>query len=205
MATFISLHIKSGNRIRITELLQELSEIIEIAQGPYPKELNSNILLDDASGPTFMAVGHTDNGWTAVHLNSFKKLHDWAEAIAKALNTTVIQIIGQTVSDVYYFLMYEKGLLRREIEVYHGDMENLTDRGEKFRFERTSLVPVSDEDYENLFDRDTLEAYCKEIGFDLFSEVEPEFYYILRRPELGKTIKEYAATFTPKKPWWKFW
>ena len=185
--------------------MQELSSVDEMTSGIYPKELDHNILLSDKTDPTFIAIGNTQNGWTSVQLNSFKKLHNWAQKISKELNTTFIHIIGQTASDVYYFLVYERGLLRREIEIYYGDLDNTTDKGEKFSFEKPSLIPASDEDYENIFDRDTLEQYCKAFGFDLFYQDEYDSYYILRKKVLGKTIREYAASYNKPKPWWRFW
>ena len=205
MATFTSLHIQSDNRAHIAKILQELSDINEMTHGSYPKELDENLLFDENADPSYMAIGNVQNGWTTVQINSFKKLHKWAAKISKELNTSVIQIIGQTTSDVYYFLMYDKGNLRREIEIYHGDFDNAIDIGEKFSFEKPSLIPQSDEDYQNLFDRDSLEQYCKKFGFDLFYDVQPDFYLILRNRKIGKTLKEYAASYSKTKPWWKFW
>lgn len=205
MATFISLHIKSENRVQIAQLLQELSNIAEVYQGIYPKELDSSILLGDNTDPTFMAVGNVQNGWTTIHLNSFKKLHSWIETISKRLDTSVINIMGQSTSDIYYFLLYERGVLRREIEIYYGDLNNAIDKGEHFSFEKPSLIPVDDEDYENIFDMDSIERYCKEFGFDLFSEHEPDFYIILKHRKIGKTVRNYVSSHLTKKPWWKFW
>ena len=173
--------------------------------GEYPKELDENILLDDKAYPTYMAIGNVQNGWTTVQINSFKKLHDWTRKISKELDTTGIQIMGQTASEVYYFLIYEKGNMRREIEIYHGDFDNIIDEGTKFPFEKPSLVPINDEDYEDLFDNDTLEQYCKEFGFDLFYDEPPEYYYILRNQKIGRTISDYVSSHKKEKPWWKLW
>jgi hypothetical protein len=203
MATFISLHIKSDNRAHVAKLIQELSDVNHMTYGSYPTELDENILLDENANPNFIAIGDVENGWISVQLNSFKKLHDWTQKISKELNTSVVQVIGQTASDAYYFLMYDKGTLRREIEIYYGELDNIIDKGEKFAFEKSSLVPLNDDDYENLFNRDTLEQYCKELGFDLFNDVQPEFYYILKNKKLHKTLSEILAS--KKKPWWKFW
>jgi len=205
MATFISLLIKSDNRIHIAKILQELSGVNQMTHGAYPKGLDENILLDDKADPTYIAIGNVQNGWTMVQVNSFKKLHSWTEKISKELDTTVIQIMGQTASDAYYFLMCDKGNMRREIEIYHGDFNNIIDKGEKFSFEKPSLIPANDEDYEDLFDRDTLEQYCKEFGFDLFFDEPQDYYYILKNQKLGKTINEYATSYKKTKPWWKFW
>jgi len=205
MATFISLQIKSDNRAHIAKLLQELSDINEMTHGSYPKELDENLLLDENADPSYITIGNVQNGWTTIQINSFKKLHKWVEKISKELSTSVIQIMGQTASDVYYFLMYDKGILRREIEIYRGDFDNTIDIGEKFSFEKPPLIPQSDEDYQNLFDRDSLEQYCKEFGFDLFYDVQPDFYFILRNRKIGKTLKKYATSYSKTKPWWKFW
>ena len=186
------------------KLLQELSCADQLITGPYPKELNDNILLGEYANPTFLAISDVQNGWITVQINSFQKLYDWAEIISKELNTSFIQIIGQTVSDVYYFLLYENGVLRREIEIYHGELDNITDKGEKFPFEKPSLVPINEGDYKDIFDRDTLEFYCKEFGFDLFEYPEPDLYFILKKKNLGTTIKKYVLANQPK-PWWKFW
>jgi len=199
MATFISFHIKSDNRIHITKILQELSDVNQLIQDNYPEDFDESILFDDNTDPTYIVIGNVQNGWTTVQINSFKKLHNWTKKISQELNTIAIQIIGQTVSDVYYFLMYDNGCLRREIEVYHGDFDNIIDKGEKFLFERSSLIPVNDEDYEYLFDRDTLEHYCKELGFDLFYDEPPEHYYILKKNSLGKTIKDHLASYKKLK------
>ena len=205
MATFISLHIKSDNRIHIAKILQELSDVNQMTIGAYPKELDENILLDDKANPTYIAIGNVQNGWTTVQINSFKKLHNWTEKISKELDTTVIQVMGQTASDVYYFLMYDKGNMRREIEIYHGDFDNIIDIGEKFPFEKPSLVPANDEDYKHLFDRDTLELYCQEFGFDLFYDEPPDNYYILKNQNSSKTLNRHVGFYEKTKPWWKIW
>jgi hypothetical protein len=113
MGAFISLHIKSDNRIHIAKLLQELSDINQMTHGTYPTGLYENILFDDKADPTYMTIGNVQNCWTTVQINSFKKLHNWVETLSKELDTAAIQIMGQTVSDVYYFLMYDRCLSKR--------------------------------------------------------------------------------------------
>ncbi|MFL9483385.1 hypothetical protein ACI6Q2_11455 [Chitinophagaceae bacterium LWZ2-11] len=204
MSTFISFHIKSDDRNEIANLLQELSGVEQITEDvSYPNDLFRNILMVENADPSFLAVGNVENGWTTVYLNSFKKLNNWAQKISQRLDTTFIHVIGQNTSDVYYFLVYESGELKREIEVYHGDLENVIDKGDRLWFEKESLVPLHEEDYDNLFDIDTIEQYCKEFGFQLFPEVQPKCYLILRKKHLGMTMERCIASY--KKPWWKFW
>ena len=192
MATFIQLHIKSCDRLQVAQRLKALANIAEISEERYPTDFTDRILQNSKgdADPTFILIGTVKDGWIRIQLNSFKKMHTWAEKISREIQTTVVQIMGQTASDVYYFLMYEQGNLRREIEVYHGDAENAIDIGAKFAFEKQFIIPTSEEDFVNLFDRDTLEAYCNELGFDPFTDAGPEKYYILKKQQ---------------KPWWRPW
>lgn len=174
--------------------------------GTAPPEFHNSILMDENALPSFMLVENVNNGWTGVKLNSFNRLHPWMEQISRELDTTAIHIIGQTVSDVYYFQVYEKGVLRRNIEIYHGDYDQSIDEGNKFPFEKASLIP-QDDDWENFdaFDIDTIQAYCKQFGFDIFNESEPGHYIILKKKDIGDTIQKYMRRGARSKPWWKFW
>ena len=203
MGTFLSIHIKSNNQSQITKLLQELSDADDMTNGLYPKDFYENIIPNENAAPTYLVVSNAENGWIHVDINSFKKLHKWLEQISKELNTSVIQILGQTVSDAYYFLMYENGVLRREIDIYHGDFEITTDIGEKFSFEKKSLIPENEEDYDNLFDIDSIAEYCSALGFDLFHDRSQESFFVLRKETSHKTLKQ--ITSLSNKPWWKFW
>lgn len=205
MATFLSLHIKSDNRMHVAKILQELSNVNQMTYGDLSDKYGKNLLFDENADPNYMLISDVQNNWINVHINSFKKLHKWVEVISKELDTSVIQIMGQTVSDVYYFLMYTKGVLVREIEVYHGDFENMVDVGERFNFQKTSFIPLNDEDWTDLFDRETLEKYCKELGFDLFHENNQEPFFILEKTKIGKIFKKNLFVNEGIKPWWKFW
>lgn len=204
MATFLSLHIKSDKQGHILKILQNLSDADEMIYDSYPKELDDNIVLNENEYPSYLAISNSENGWTHVHINSFKKLYDWCERISNELNTSCIQVMGQTVTDAYYFLMYENGVFRREIDIYHGDLDNIIDKGEKFAFEKDSLIG-SGEDFENVFDRDMLEFYCKELGFNLVDNNSNSLYFIMKKIKAGKTINDFINSYTRSKPWWKFW
>ena len=210
MSTFICLQIQSENRAQIADILQKLSGATEITTGPYPSEHYDNTLIGENDGPSFICVGGTRNGWTLVELNSFNKLHTWVAHLSKELNSTVIQLIAQTTSDVYYFLAYEKGVFRREIEVYHGDYDQTIDKGAKYPFENPNLVPQEDDDEDfEPFDIDTLEAYCRQFGFELMEDDREKQYIILKKKIIGYTIKD-SMKYRRRpvgngKPWWKFW
>jgi hypothetical protein len=206
MATFISIHIKSDDKDKVIDILKKLSNISELTKAHNLQELDSVIIIGENSDPTYLAITGVKKGWITVHVNSFKKMHLWLKTISQDLNTIAINIAAQTTSDVYYFLMYDNGSLRREIEIYYGDLENAIDRGDKFAFENKTLVPEDDDDYENLFDLDTLNEYCIELGFALFDEEVDNYeafeeYLILKSKRIGKTITDLIKG----KPWWKFW
>lgn len=185
--------------------LQTLTGIPNVSTGPYPKDHYHSFLMSENTDPTYLIIGDIQNGWTPVYHNSFKLLNNWLATISKEFNTTALQIIWQTTSDVYHFLVYEKGIKRREIYFYSGDIESAIDFGQKFKFEKSQVVPTINQFDEVAFDRDTIERYCKELGFDLFRESEPEYYYILKKKQIGKTITQYAKDNKTNKAWWKFW
>ena len=170
MGTFLSFHIKTKDRDNLINLLKELSRTKEKGLEIFPEYMYDNMLLNENADPNILAITSTNNGWISVHHNAFEKLHQWGEFISKMLNTTFIQIIGQTTSDAYCFLMYESGNIRREIEVVNGEV--LLDKGEKFSFEKEPLLTDDFEAADNFFDIHTLEEYCKEFDLDLNYECE---------------------------------
>lgn len=99
--------------------------------------------------------------------------------------------------------MYDKGQVRREIDIYHGNFDITIDKGEKFSFESTSLIPENEEDYKSLFDIDTMGTYCKALGFDLFQDNHGQTFVILTKKSSILTLKQ--SIIKSKKPWWKFW
>ncbi len=205
MSTFLSLHIKSSDQHKVIELLKELSGTQLINNGAYPKDFDDNMLVDENADPSYLLVHEPANGWIYVDINSFKTLYDYCEKISATLNTQVIQIMGQTNSDAYYFSSYDQGVLKREINVFHGDYDLTVDKGSKFHFEK-DLIPADEDDYEDIFDMDALEIYCREFGFELLYDPSASSNYsILRKKNSGATVKEYVAKYTTSKPWWKFW
>jgi hypothetical protein len=211
MSTFLSFHIKTkAERENLTQLLKELSGIKGRTEGVYPEYMYENISLDENADPGMLAIAESKNGWINIYHNSFQKLHQWGAFISKILNTSFIQIAGQTSSEAYYFLLYEKGALRREIEIMSMDAEVINDKGEKFPFEKEVFFADDSEDF---FDMSSLEEYCTLFGLDINSE--PAGHYIILSktiPETVKEVKDKPSDDKPvvgqtsiKKPWWKPW
>lgn len=205
MGTFLNLYVKHDDPAEIATLLQELSGNYELSRGAYPENYHEFILTFQHANPTYVIIGNTQNGWTDVSLNSFKKLEDWAENLSARLETAVVQVMGQTASDWYYLLMFEKGELRREIEVARDEPEDCVSIGETFPFE-TSVLPVNEnEASEVLFDIDHLEEFGKALGFDIrYNAPAGEQYYLLKHPDIAAGDKG-PVGIVARKPWWKFW
>lgn len=196
MSTFLHFHIKGSNTEALVSIIKTFSDFSLTEQTHFPDDISDNYLTSEDDDPTYLVIGESKDGWTTVYHNSFKKLNHWGQEISKTLGTTFIQIIGQTTSDAYYFSLFEKGDLLREIEVLSSEGEILIDNGEKFSFEKPVLLTDDFEDPDNFFDMDTLEMYCKNFGLDIlgmFEEPQPGNYLVLKRNKSEV-----------KKSWWKF-
>jgi len=200
MGTFLSFHIKTKDRDNLIHLLKVLSGTKEKVTDTFPEYMYDSISLNENSDPSILAITLNKDGWISVHHNTFQKLHHWGEFISKTLNTTFIQIIGQTTSDAYYFLLYEGGNIRREIEVMNSEVS--LDKGQKFSFEKEPLLNDNFEDPENSFDIDSLEEYCKEFDLDLNFECDQYTILTITTNEPANEDEDKDAN---KKAWWKLW
>jgi len=125
------------------------------------------------------------------------------------LNTKLIVTGAQTVSDCYYFSLFESGNKRREIEVcYSADFEPIN-FGNKFSFENETpgSKEEHDEEVEYIFDYDEIEKYCHQFGLKIQSVFTEKEYTILKSEEKQKTVNDFVINLIEKKskPWWKFW
>lgn len=202
MSTFISFYVKSRKREELLNILKRFSSYKIATQSEFPTEIQ-DILSSEESHATCLVIVESGSEWTTVYSNSFKRLRNWGEIISQELDTTFIQTMGQTTSDVYYFLMYEKGKLIREIEVFSGEGEVQIDKGEKFSFEKAPLLSDDSDDSDNFFDMDTLQHYCSQFGLDISKMFEePQGDYIVLKRMIDNSKSESA---TDKKHWWKIW
>ena len=179
MGSFLSFHVKNNDKNNLALLLKELSCTNVISENTFPDYLYDDESSFSASEPSVLAIIQKVNGWISVYHNTFEKLSHWGAFISKTLNTTFIQIIGQTTSDYYYFAMFEKGELRREIETNSMDCEVLCDKGEKFTFEKEPLLIFDDPGH--FFDMDTLEDYCRHFDLDITLESSDQYLILSKK------------------------
>jgi hypothetical protein len=208
MSTILNFHLKTPDPTRVASALKKLTGIEHVIQGEYPVNFHKYILNDINAIPNCLVIGRNGNDWTTVGVNSFMKLHEWGKQLSEELKTQFVQTSAQNTSDAYYFLMYENGQLKREIEVNIGDEENMIDNGEKLPFEAPIIHRIVDNEEDCVFfDWDALEQYCQNLGFEFLPNDEGNEFYILKADKLGITMDEVidARIKNSQKPWWKFW
>ncbi len=193
MSTFLNFFVKISGTDQLIDVLKKFSDFDLSHESQFPQGYYHNYLSEDAD-PEYLIIERGNDGWLIVYHNSFKKLYDWGREISNSLDTSFIQIIGQTTSDVYYFSLFEKGVLRREIEVLASEGEILIDKGSKFPFEKSTLLSDDADDSNGFFDMDTLEVYCMNFGLDING--------IFESSKNGYTVLKQSKQ---KKVWWKIW
>jgi hypothetical protein len=183
MSTFLSFHVKTTDRQNLCVLLCELSGLAQKGSGPFTVDYYERISNSTDGQPALLLVSEPQNGWIHVLYDNFGKLHFWGEFISRSMYTTFIQLMGQTTSDAYYFLQYINGDMRREIDVLVGDGLVLADEGEKYSFGQDPLFPDMDDESGTMFDFETLEMYCAQLGPDVeafYAAMEEGDYTILQ-------------------------
>src|SRR5688500_16499882 len=136
MGTWTDFYINTNNTEAVVEKLAALTENLDITPNtPFPSEIGQYYMMDSRSPPTYLAVGKTQNDWLTVVHNSFGKLEDWGIELSKHFSCKVIITMAQSVSDGYYFALYENGKKLREIEVCYSEDIDAVNFGEKLPFE----------------------------------------------------------------------
>ncbi|MBO9152132.1 hypothetical protein ACFOTA_07930 [Chitinophaga sp. GCM10012297] len=223
MGTWLNIFIRHNDHRQVADALQEFSEVSEVRQGNTSDVLkcSSLILHGEDTPPSFLVSEDMQNGWIRVHLNSFAKLPGWLEKLSDRLQTSVLQVIGQTTSDYYYLLLYENGRFKRELEGIRDEPEKYIDRGEMLPFEEPFVPGLDEYECEKVrLNGDDVDDFCKGLGFDFWSDFEYEGreFYLLKKDIIGLTMDEYldqkkykrAVVREPtaaakSRPWWKFW
>jgi hypothetical protein len=171
MSTWTSFHIKTKNLDNVIEKLKELASASEVTTGSYPSDFRDN-LLDEDKEPNYLLVDNSNSEWVTVLHNSSNKLEDWCIDISEEFETKIIVTFAQSVSDYYYFALYDNGEKKREIEYCYSDDLEPTNFGDKFNFENDEpgkkVNYGGEESY--LFDFDSMEEYCKHFGLILQSD-----------------------------------
>lgn len=174
MSTWTNFYIKTDNKNIVVEQLKTLTGIAEAKDGDYPADLYDSYLLDETSKPTYLAIGKTDPNWITVSHNSFNNLAEWGHLISKNLDTKVIVTIAQSVSDAYYFSLFDRGQKIREIEVCYSANFKPKNFGQRFEFENEQ--PGKKEEYdgeiEYYFGFEEIEDYCKHFELEIQTDFD---------------------------------
>jgi hypothetical protein len=208
MSSLLYFHLKTSEVNNVVTALKNLTGIQQAEKGEFPINFHREILQNIDTDPNYLVVFANGSEWTTVAINSFKKLHKWGEQLSAELKTVFVQTTAQNTSDAYYFLMYDKGQLKREIEVNHGYEEDIVDLGEKLPFEHEVIHQVADDEDDCIFfDWDTLEYYCKQLGFQFIPDDEGNYFHTLKVDTIGLTMDAYhnQRVDNMNRPWWKFW
>lgn len=209
MGTWTRFYVKTQEKELLIQELKKMTGLMDFVTNEFPEDLHDNYLLDEKSKPTYLVIENEQDDWITVSHNSFSKLTDWASYLSQNLNTKLIVTAAQSVSDAYYFSLFDSGNKLREIEVcYSADFEPIN-FGNRFSFE--NVEPGSKEEYdggvEYIFDFDEIEKYCNEFGLRIQSVFAEKTYTVLKSGEKQKTVNDFVTSlFTEKsKPWWKLW
>lgn len=188
MATLAIFYIQSTNFNDVIEKIQGLSNTQTIDEHTFSDEK----MLNFEDFPTYLALNQSYKGWITVIHNSFNFLENWGREISKEFSCKVIFTFAQSVSDTYYFALYENGLKKREIaSCLDNESENIN-FGDFFEFENGKLGKGYNFGGHNsyLFNNEAIVEYCQNLGLTLDNNNK---WTVLEKLK----IKE--------KPWWKFW
>jgi hypothetical protein len=207
MATWTALYINHSDLDKVTLQIKDFTGITDIEKGIYPEDFYSSYLLQSTI-PNYLVVGQTQNDWITVRFNSFSKLEDWGVSISNSFSCKVIITMAQSVTDAYYFALYDKGHKLREIEVGQDDSKNI-DLGKHFDFEGEKIGKRKEYDNEVYynFDFECIDDYCEKFGLTIQSDYDNVEWTTLKGEQNQPKISDYVKSLSrqQKKPWWKFW
>lgn len=198
MATWTALYINHSDLDMVTLQIKDFAGIIDVEKGSYPTDFYNSYLLK-ITIPNYLAVGQTQSDWITVRFNSFSKLEDWGISISNSFSCKAIVTMAQSVTNSYYFALYDKGIKLREIEVGEDEQKNI-DFGKHFDFEYNNEVYDS-------FDFEGIENYCEKFGLTIQTDYDNIEWTILKGEQNQPKISDYINSLIQqqKKPWWKFW
>ena len=206
MSTWTEFYIQNTEKNKVVEKLKSLTSIQASTVGIFPKDFHSSYLLDENPIPDYLIIGNTQPDWIRVIHNSLKKINNWGEVLSRAFETKVIMTMAQSVSDGYYFALYDNGNLVREIEICYGDGTEMVNYGTKFDFEGPEPGKKLKYEDEYIFDFDSIEEYCRQFGLIIQLDENSVTWTILKGNSRRKRVTDFLQELTePKKPWWKIW
>lgn len=165
MELLLHFHVNTTNREKLAYLLQQYSGISPISTRGLIQDIADFVLADIEAEPDYYVINQSAPHWQNVEFNSLIKLHRLGAFLSKNLNTVFIQTSYWKVKEYTYFLVYDKGRLRREIESTHDHLIPNINLGVPFEFEHPDNE-VKTETVQ-MFDLDSLADYSKHLGIDL--------------------------------------
>src|SRR4029079_5418523 len=135
------------------------------------------------------------------YYNSFHELQDLAQPISAELQTVVIVVMAQSVSETYFVSVFRKGDHLRTLE-WSGEVGAwVKQTGAPLPFETNPLGRNISEDREApffVFEREDVADYCKALGLVLW-ETDDDGSAWTEIRAVPATVKP------PAKPRWKIW
>lgn len=208
MASWTKFYINTPNLEAVVEKLASLTDDLEITPNTgFPSDIGEYQQLNHDLAPNYLAVGKTQNDWVTIVYNSFDKLEDWGVELSRHFSCKMIVTLAQSVSDAYYFALYENRKKIREIDVCYSEDYDMVNFGEKFPFENPEpgekVNYTGEESY--LFGFDSIDEYCKHFNLTIQTDYDPVQWTVLKGKHVRKEVSEYIQKYLVKKPWWKFW
>ncbi|TXI91093.1 MAG: hypothetical protein E6Q36_00110 [Chryseobacterium sp.] len=173
MEFIIHFHVKTDQQDKLVQLLHEYSGITPMPVIEATDDLLDMIMADPETEPTYYVVNKGCDGWLNVEYNSFKRLHHLGKKLSAELDTVFLQTVYASVNQYSYFLYYEKGEKKREIEGISVSPDPSINWGELLAFE-------SGENDLSMFDLDSIADYCKRLGIDLSCLQNEEYSIVLK-------------------------
>jgi hypothetical protein len=190
MATYTALHIQSGNLAEVQRRLVEWLKLehnggdVHVEASNYPDEVYGETFINDemnARSPTVLAVGLTQPDWVTVHYNCFHEMRRAATELSAGLSSTVIVVLAQSVSDAYYFGVYQSGYLLRVLCFADGAWETREGTPLPFEKETSGQRVGGDEAPVSEFGREEVIEYCAHFGLRLWEEADDTNEWIILR------------------------
>lgn len=173
MDFIIHFHIKTNQQDNLVQLLYDYSGITPMSVTEPTDDVLDMILADPEADPSYYIINKGCEGWLNVEYNSFKRLHHLGKRISEELNTVFLQTVYSSVNEYSYFLYYEKGEKKREIESAGTSKLVSINEGEPLAFESLGNDL-------SMFDLDSIADYCKSMGIDLSCLQNEEYSIVLK-------------------------
>lgn len=189
MATYCALHVRTSDLARVVAELREwLASVAEApvsveSEQPWPP-VYDQLFRTGSTVPNLFAAAPQGATWIVAHFNCFSDLAELANRLSERLDTRVIVIHAQSVSDAYLLAVHENGVSRRVLE--YGD--RLTrNEGAPFEFEG-EIFGVDDDELppedELTVGHAEVQEICARLGLSIWDQQEavdpPDRWTVLR-------------------------